>query len=177
MDPAGVSPSIHERNRLVEEHLWLVDQLAAMLLKRLPVHVRRDDLVQSGCVGLIQAAGRYDAGRGDAAFRTFASRRVWGSMVESVRRREWVELHHTQLPEQLPDTRGPAALEDSAARARRRKFVVATTIHACPPDERMVLVALRDGRPLSKVDRPTFDRAAKRFRDILAERQVDPRVL
>jgi RNA polymerase sigma factor (sigma-70 family) len=44
----------------------------------------REDIVQEGCVGLLEAASRYEADRG-ASLRTFAGRRADGAMMDRIR--------------------------------------------------------------------------------------------
>src|SRR5206468_1428763 len=46
------------------------------------------DLVQDGVIGLIDAAHRFDEGRG-IKFETFAERRVRGAMIDALRRDAW----------------------------------------------------------------------------------------
>jgi RNA polymerase sigma factor for flagellar operon FliA len=42
-------------------------------------------LVGAGSLGLVEAAHRFDAGEG-ASFETFARHRIWGAIVDSLRR-------------------------------------------------------------------------------------------
>jgi len=76
------------RNQLVEENLEDVRAIAARLARRLPPSFDREDLVQQGCLGLIEAANCYD-GRPGVTFFAFARRRVFGSMLDYIRRRHW----------------------------------------------------------------------------------------
>ena len=47
-----------------------------------------DDLVQSGMIGLLEAAKKYDAEKG-ASFETFAGIRVRGAMLDEIRKGDW----------------------------------------------------------------------------------------
>jgi RNA polymerase sigma factor for flagellar operon FliA len=76
------------RNQLVEENLQEVRAIAARLSRKLPPSFDREDLVQQGCLGLIEAADRYD-GRPGVKFMAYARRRVVGSMLDYIRRRHW----------------------------------------------------------------------------------------
>ncbi len=78
-----------ELHRLIERHADLVKKIAAHLLARLPANVSKEDLVQSGMIGLIEASKRYDASKG-ASFETFASIRIKGAMLDEIRRGDWV---------------------------------------------------------------------------------------
>ncbi len=74
---------------LVQTHAPLVRRIALHLIARLPSHVQVDDLVQAGMIGLLEAASKFDAGRG-AAFTTYAGIRIRGAMVDEIRKGDWV---------------------------------------------------------------------------------------
>ncbi len=73
---------------LVERHAPLVKRIAHHLLARLPASVVVDDLIQSGMVGLLEAARRFDASKG-ASFETFAGIRIRGAIIDEVRKGDW----------------------------------------------------------------------------------------
>ena len=73
---------------LVTRHAALVKRIAHHLLARLPSHVDLDDLIQSGMIGLLEAAQKYDASKG-ASFETYAGIRIRGAMLDEVRRGDW----------------------------------------------------------------------------------------
>jgi len=75
--------------QLVERYSALVKRIAHHLLARLPSSVQVDDLIQSGMIGLLEAARNYDASKG-ASFETYAGIRIRGSMIDEVRRGDWV---------------------------------------------------------------------------------------
>jgi RNA polymerase sigma factor FliA len=77
------------RTALLERHLPLVRLLARKLAARIGGAVEVDDLISAGTIGLIQALESYDLGRANS-FATYASRRVHGSMLDELRRRDWV---------------------------------------------------------------------------------------
>lgn len=74
---------------LVRQHAPLVKRIAYHLMARMPSSVQLDDLIQSGMIGLLEAATKYDASRG-ASFDTYASIRIRGAMVDELRRGDWV---------------------------------------------------------------------------------------
>lgn len=78
----------NDSDQLVEQHLGLVKRIACHLLGRLPANVLLDDLVQSGTIGLLEAARHYDAAQG-ASFETYAGIRIRGAMLDEVRRNDW----------------------------------------------------------------------------------------
>ena len=59
----------HSSDDLVMQHVDLVKRIAQHLAARLPSTVDIDDLMQAGMIGLIEAAGNFDAARG-ASFET-----------------------------------------------------------------------------------------------------------
>jgi RNA polymerase sigma factor for flagellar operon FliA len=77
-----------QRN-LVESNLALVEHIVNRLVGHLPRKLQRDDLVQVGCLGLVEAAQRFDEERG-IAFSTFAGRRLEGSIRDAIRREDWM---------------------------------------------------------------------------------------
>ncbi len=73
---------------LIQEYTPLVRRIAHHLMARLPSHVVLDDLIQAGMMGLLEAASRYDAGKG-ASFETYAGIRIRGAIIDEVRRGDW----------------------------------------------------------------------------------------
>ncbi len=82
--------------RVVAEHADLVRKVALHLASRLPDVVQLDDLMQSGMIGLLEAAKRYDGSHG-ASFSTYAERRIRGAMIDELRRGDWIprSVHRT----------------------------------------------------------------------------------
>jgi len=76
-------------DELVEDYAPLVKRIANHLLARLPASVQVDDLIQSGMVGLLEAARNYDGSKG-ASFETYASIRIRGAMLDEIRKGDWV---------------------------------------------------------------------------------------
>ncbi|MGI9280203.1 MAG: RNA polymerase sigma factor FliA [Endozoicomonas sp.] len=69
---------------LVHSHTSLVKKIALHLMGMTGSTVSLDDLIQSGLMGLLEAARRYD-GRGLAGFRKFAQLRIRGAMIDQLR--------------------------------------------------------------------------------------------
>ncbi len=76
-------------NDCIARHSDLVRRIAHHLAARLPASVEIDDLIQAGMMGLIEASRSYDAEQG-ASFETYASIRIRGSMIDEIRRGDWV---------------------------------------------------------------------------------------
>ena len=73
---------------LVLKHLNLVRRIANQMVRRMPSNVDAQDLIQTGMLGLLEAATRYECRR-DASFATYAKRRIRGAMIDSLRRCDW----------------------------------------------------------------------------------------
>jgi RNA polymerase sigma factor for flagellar operon FliA len=77
-----------DKSALLEQHTVLVKRIAYHLLARLPASVLVDDLIQSGMIGLFEAANNFDNTKG-ASFETFAGIRIRGAMLDEMRRGDW----------------------------------------------------------------------------------------
>jgi RNA polymerase sigma factor FliA len=77
-----------ELDDLVRAHLPLVSQLVREMLRRLPSHVHRDDLVSAGMAALATAATSYDPDRG-VPFGSFAASRIRGALLDELRSMDW----------------------------------------------------------------------------------------
>ena len=75
-------------DEVVEKYAPLVKRIAHHLLLRMPASVQIDDLIQSGMIGLLEAAKKYDVSKG-ASFETYAGIRIRGSMLDEVRKGDW----------------------------------------------------------------------------------------
>ncbi len=80
--------NITSSHDLIEQYAPLVKRIAYHLMGRLPASVVVDDLIQSGMIGLLEAAKKYDASKG-ASFETYAGIRIRGSIIDEVRRGDW----------------------------------------------------------------------------------------
>ncbi len=83
------SMQVNSYDELVESHASLVKRIAHHLLLRLPASVQVDDLIQSGMIGLLEAARKFDDSKG-ASFETYAGIRIRGAMLDEIRKGDWV---------------------------------------------------------------------------------------
>lgn len=74
---------------VVHKYANLVKKIAHHLLGRLPPSIQVEDLIQAGMIGLLEAYRNYDQNKG-ASFETFAGIRVRGSMLDEIRKGDWV---------------------------------------------------------------------------------------
>jgi RNA polymerase sigma factor for flagellar operon FliA len=85
--PFATEIPAREAGDQITEHLPFVRRVVARMARRLPSHVRLDDLMGAGVVGLLEAFERYDPRRG-SSFQTFAEFRVKGAVLDELRRRD-----------------------------------------------------------------------------------------
>lgn len=76
-------------NELIEKHSQLVRRIAQHLMGRLPPCVQTEDLMQAGMIGLLEAYKNYNIKKG-ASFETYATIRIRGSMLDEIRKGDWV---------------------------------------------------------------------------------------
>lgn len=75
-------------DELVRRHAPLVRRIAYHLMGRLPPSVDVGDLIQSGMIGLLEAARHYASDRA-ASFETYAGIRIRGAMLDELRKTDW----------------------------------------------------------------------------------------
>ena len=71
------------------EHLALVKYVVNKLTVYLPSFVDRDDLIEYGIIGLIDAAAKYDVTK-ETKFGTYAITRVRGAVLDHLRSQDWL---------------------------------------------------------------------------------------
>jgi RNA polymerase sigma factor FliA len=76
------------QSELVSRNLPLVEHIVTRMTTGFPSNYSRDDLVQTGVIGLIEASTRFDPSIG-VAFSTFAGRRIEGAVIDMLRRDDW----------------------------------------------------------------------------------------
>jgi RNA polymerase sigma factor FliA len=120
--PEAVSASARKKNKnaaksrrdqIVLDHLFLVKTIAVRVHENLPVHVELDDLIHAGILGLIDAAGKYDA-RKKVIFRSYAKHRIKGAILDSLRQLDWASRDLRRRHKQLE-----AVMRDLSAKLNR----------------------------------------------------------
>jgi len=77
------------RQRLLNKYLPLVRNVASRMAMGFPRSVELSDLVNTGVIGLIEAFGNFDRGRG-VKFETYAVPRIRGAILDELRALDWV---------------------------------------------------------------------------------------
>src|SRR5699024_10322514 len=80
---------IDAANELVKVYDYLVSYHVERVAVHLPKSVSRDDLVSLAYLGLFDALKRFEPER-DNKFNTYASFRIRGSIIDGLRREDWL---------------------------------------------------------------------------------------
>jgi len=122
---------------LVAAYSPLVKRIAHHLLARLPRSVALEDLIQSGMIGLLEAAANYDPAKG-ASFETFAGIRIRGAMIDEVRRGDWsprsVHRKARRVAEVIRDIEMRTGLDATDAEVAREMGIGLEEYHAILQD-------------------------------------------
>ncbi|MDR2761464.1 MAG: FliA/WhiG family RNA polymerase sigma factor [Planctomycetaceae bacterium] len=83
------NPTDQLRNRLIERYMPIVRSRAERIWARLPEGIELDDLISAGNFGLMDAISVFDPSRG-IRFEAFCLPRIQGSIVDELRKMDWV---------------------------------------------------------------------------------------
>ena len=86
-----------DREALFNDNVELVVRIVNHLSSGLPAGIQRDDLVQVGLIALYDASKAY-RDDSEAAFNTYATIRIRGSIIDELRRLNWASrsIQHSQ---------------------------------------------------------------------------------
>ncbi|MEQ8315264.1 MAG: RNA polymerase sigma factor FliA [Gammaproteobacteria bacterium] len=101
------------RNELFEKHLPLVKIIAHHVSVGLPPGQSVDDLIQVGMMGLLEATRCYEAQK-DVQFKTYASIRIRGAMLDELRKDSWMPRSVQQKSKKIS-----RAIQSAEARLQR----------------------------------------------------------
>ena len=74
---------------VIEKYGGMVKQIAYHMMLRLPDNIQIEDIIQTGMIGLMEAAKNYNPDKG-AKFETYASIRIRGTIIDELRREDWI---------------------------------------------------------------------------------------
>lgn len=77
------------RQRILEQYLPLVKNVAGRMAMGFPKSVELSDLINTGVIGLIEALANFDPSRG-VKFETYAVPRIRGAILDELRSLDWV---------------------------------------------------------------------------------------
>jgi len=81
--------SKEKRDKFVMDFLPLVKYVVGKFMIYLPSHIEQEDLIESGILGLIEAAERFDEDK-NVKFKTYAFHRIRGAVLDYLRLQDWV---------------------------------------------------------------------------------------
>lgn len=109
------------REKLILEYSPLVKVVAGRLSMYLGYNVEYDDLVGYGVFGLIDAIDKFDSTK-DVKFETYASLRIRGSILDQIRKMDWIPRTIRQKQKrietaikEIEDTKGRPATDEEIA--------------------------------------------------------------
>lgn len=94
------NPTAELREKLILEYAPLVKLVAGRLSMYLGYNVEYDDLCGYGIFGLIDAIDKFDAKK-DVKFETYASLRIRGSILDQIRKMDWIPRTVRQRQKQI----------------------------------------------------------------------------
>lgn len=106
--------ALARRNAYATQHVGLVEKVAKRLARKLPRHVRMDELISAGMMGLLDASERFDPDRNDR-FESFAEFRIRGAMLDDLRARDSLSRDMRRICNELADA--TASLANQLGRA------------------------------------------------------------
>jgi RNA polymerase sigma factor for flagellar operon FliA len=112
--------AMSKRDSMILEHAALVKYIAERLAMRLPSNVEKDDLVEVGIIGLIDAIDKYIPEKG-VKFKSYAEIRIRGAMLDYLRALDWM----------------PRSVRDKAREIARTFQVVENRLKRNASDEEM----------------------------------------
>lgn len=95
-------PTPELREQIIIEYAPLVKVVAGRLSMYLGKNVEFEDLVSYGIFGLIDAIDKFDLGK-DVKFETYASLRIRGSILDQIRKMDWIPRTVRQKQKKIDD--------------------------------------------------------------------------
>ncbi|MFO8086020.1 MAG: FliA/WhiG family RNA polymerase sigma factor [Desulfobacterales bacterium] len=112
-----------QRDVLIKTHMGFVDFVVQRMRPQIPVFISMEELKSAAMYGLIEAAGRFDPGKG-ILFKTYAETRIRGAVMDEVRKMDWfsrsMREKHTRMTKEIKKLeqqlgRGPTEVEIAEA--------------------------------------------------------------
>jgi len=168
------------RAELIEENLPLVQHVVLQVATHFPRHVDRGELARAGALGLVEAAQRFDPSRG-VPFDRFASRRIRGAILDSVRAADWAPRSVRTLARRLEQieqemaaggvSAGPDEVADALGLSCEALFRLRDRVYRSVVLALDHVVSMPDDEDLSLVD-VLVDRSAPSADEVLETREL-----
>lgn len=96
-------PPLDDRSQLIRENMPLVELVVQRMVPQVPSFMTKEDMISAAMVGLIDAANKFDPGKG-VKFKTFAEHRVRGAILDEMRKLDWFSRSMRDKQNQLTQT-------------------------------------------------------------------------
>jgi RNA polymerase sigma factor FliA len=96
-------PPLDDRSQLIRDNMPLVELVVQRMVPQVPSFMTKEDMISAAMVGLIDAANKFDPGKG-VKFRTFAEYRVRGAILDEMRKLDWFSRSMRDKQNQLTQT-------------------------------------------------------------------------
>ena len=96
-------PPLDDRSQLIRENMPLVELVVQRMVPQVPSFMTKEDMISAAMVGLIDAANKFDPGKG-VKFKTFAEYRVRGAIFDEMRKLDWFSRSMRDKQNQLTQT-------------------------------------------------------------------------
>jgi len=101
------------KEELIMSCMPLVRYVVGQLAAQLPPHLDREDLVEAGIYGMVDAIERYNP-RDDAKFETYAVLRIRGAVIDELRSRDFVPRSVRHKARKIREAKAAFMAENSA---------------------------------------------------------------
>jgi RNA polymerase sigma factor FliA len=88
------------REQIIMDAMPLVKYVVGKFAASAPAHCDREELIQCGIFGLINAIERFDPDKG-VKFETYAILRIRGAVIDELRSRDWVPRSHRRMAREV----------------------------------------------------------------------------
>ena len=82
------STAYDQRDWLIKKHMGLVSFIVQRMRPQIPLFISMDELKSAAMYGLMEAASRFDPGKG-VLFKTYAETRIRGAIMDELRKMDW----------------------------------------------------------------------------------------
>ena len=96
-------PPLDDRSQLIRDNMPLVELVVQRMIPQVPSFMTKEDMISAAMVGLIDAANKFDPGKG-VKFKTFAEYRVRGAILDEMRKLDWFSRSMRDKQNQLTQT-------------------------------------------------------------------------
>jgi RNA polymerase sigma factor for flagellar operon FliA len=148
-DSSVIESKLQERDRLIDEYHKFVDVVVSRLARSMGLpQALREDFVSAGFLGLIEAASRFDASRGQD-FRGYAFLRIRGAVIDHIRKscdlsgrayrvlralEAAHEMRESRFEQRVPEQISKRERSEHAIRELERSGIIRTLADAALPD-------------------------------------------